>query len=101
MPVPNMAHWVYKVRRGKLTRIIVWTKANLGTMSEEALFVTNYDFELIDVDFTKIEQIEEKIKEHSVLISKVPDEVVEEIIDTEAEEIPIEDEEFVLKPNSW
>lgn len=101
MPVPNMAHWVYKVRRGKLTRIIVWTKANLGTMSEEALFVTNYDFELIDVDFTKIEQIEEKIKEHSVLISKVPDEVVEEVIDIEAEEIPIEDEEFVLKPNSW
>ena len=42
-------------------------------MTEQCLFVTNYDFELIDMDFTKIEQVEEKIKEHSVLLSQVPD----------------------------
>ena len=60
MPVPNMCHWVYKVRRGRLTRIIIWTKIDLGTMTEQCLFVTNYDFELIDMDFTKIEQVEEK-----------------------------------------
>lgn len=78
MPIPNMCHWVYKVRRGRLTRIIIWTKIDLGTMTEQCLFVTNYDFELIDMDFTKIEQVEEKIKEHSVLLSQVPDNPVEE-----------------------
>lgn len=84
MPVPNMCHWVYKVRRGRLTRIIIWTKIDLGTMTEQCLFVTNYDFELIDMDFTKIEQVEEKIKEHSVLLSQVPDSPMRE----EAEEEP-------------
>lgn len=84
MPVPNMCHWVYKVRRGRLTRIIIWTKIDLGTMTEQCLFVTNYDFELIDMDFTKIEQVEEKIKEHSVLLSQVPDSPMSE----EAEEEP-------------
>mgnify|MGYP003369810078 CR=1 FL=1 len=73
MPIPNMCHWVYKVRRGRLTRIIIWTKIDLGTMTEQCLFVTNYDFELIDMDFTRIEQVEEKIKEYSVLLSQVPD----------------------------
>ena len=42
------------------------------------MFVTNYDFELIDMDFTKIEQVEEKIKEHSVLLSQVPDNPIDE-----------------------
>lgn len=84
MPVPNMCHWVYKVRRGRLTRIIIWTKIDLGTMTEQCLFVTNYDFELIDMDFTKIEQVEEKIKEHSVLLSQVPDSPMSE----ETEEEP-------------
>lgn len=84
MLVPNMCHWVYKVRRGRLTRIIIWTKIDLGTMTEQCLFVTNYDFELIDMDFTKIEQVEEKIKEHSVLLSQVPDSPMSE----ESEEEP-------------
>ena len=30
------------------------------------------------MDFTKIEQVEEKIKEHSVLLSQVPDNPLEE-----------------------
>ena len=85
MPTPNMCHWIYKVRRGRLTRIIIWSKVNLGTMTEDCLFVTNYDFELIDMDFTQIEQVEEKIKEHSVLISQVLDEA---IIETEDEDTP-------------
>lgn len=83
MPVPNMCHWVYKVRRGRLTRIIIWTKIDLGTMTEQCLFVTNYDFELIDMDFTKIEQVEEKIKEHSVLLSQVPDSPMSEEVEEE------------------
>jgi replicative DNA helicase len=89
-PIPNMCHWIYKVRRGKLTRIIIWSKTDLGTMTEECLFVTNYDFELIDMDFTKIEQVEEKIKEHSVLITQVPDTTAE---DTD-EEDPLTNKKF-------
>lgn len=92
MPVPNMCHWVYKVRRGRLTRIIIWTKVDLGTMTEQCLFVTNYDFELINMDFTKIEQVEQRIKEHSVPMSKVPDEPVE---------IPEEEPEEVTNKGKW
>ena len=71
MPQPNMCHWVYKVRRGRLTRIIIWSKIDLGTMAERCLFVTNYDFQLVDMDFTKIEQVEASIQEHSIPMSQV------------------------------
>ena len=47
-------------------------------MTEQCLFVTNNEFELIDMDFTKIELVEEKIKEHSVLLSQVPDNPIDE-----------------------
>ena len=47
-------------------------------MDEEALFVTDFDFNLIDIDFTQIEQVEAKIQEHSVLASRVADSPVEE-----------------------
>ena len=70
IPMPDIGHWVYKVRRGRLTHIIIWSKTNLGTMDEEALFVTDFDFNLIDIDFTQIEQVEAKIQEHSVLASR-------------------------------
>lgn len=78
IPMPDIGHWVYKVRRGRLTHIIIWSKTNLGTMDEEALFVTDFDFNLIDIDFTQIEQVEAKIQEHSVLASRVEDTPVEE-----------------------
>lgn len=85
-PKPNMGHWVYKVRRGKLTRIIVWTFIDLGTMTETPLFVTNYDFELIDVDFTKIESesVEKIIKDHSIPLKKIEDSGT--ILETDDEE---------------
>lgn len=77
IPMPDIGHWVYKVRRGRLTHIIIWSKTNLGTMDEEALFVTDFDFNLIDIDFTQIEQVEAKIQEHSVLASRVEDAPIE------------------------
>ena len=83
VPVPNMCHWIYKVRRGRLTRIIIWTRVNLGTMEEKALFVTDFDFQLIDMDFTKIEIVEAQLKENSVLMSQVPDEPVSVVEDDE------------------
>ena len=90
MPIPNMCHWVYKVRRGRITRIIVWSRVNLGTMTEKCLFVTNYDFELIEMDFTKIEQVEEQLKEHSVSMAKIEDNIDD--IPESIEDIVIEEE---------
>ena len=83
--MPDMGHWVYKVRRGRLTHIIIWSKVDLGTMTEEALFVTDFDFNLIDIDFTQIEQVEAKIQEHSVLESHVHDEEPEIVEETEVD----------------
>lgn len=101
--MPNMGHWVYKVRRGRLTHIIIWSQIDLGTMDEEALFVTDFDFNLIDIDFTQIEQVEAKIQEHSVLESQVHDEEPE-IIDTTAVEVEsevVEEEQVVKRDFDW
>ena len=101
--MPDMGHWVYKVRRGRLTHIIIWSEIDLGTMDEKALFVTDFDFNLIDIDFTQIEQVEAKIQEHSVLESQVHD-AEPEIIDTTAVKIEpevIEEEQVVKRDFDW
>jgi len=101
--MPDMGHWVYKVRRGRLTHIIIWSQVDLGTMTEKALFVTDFDFNLIDIDFTQIEQVEAKIQEHSVLESQVHDEEPE-IIDTTAVEVEseaVEEEQVVKRSFDW
>lgn len=51
---PDFSHWVYKNRAG-LDHVVIWTKMNLGTMREEVLFVTDYDFNLIEINGTEIE----------------------------------------------
>ena len=100
--MPDMGHWVYKVRRGRLTHIIIWSQVDLGTMTEKALFVTDFDFNLIDIDFTQIEQVEAKIQEHSVLESQVHD-TEPEIIDTTAVEVESEivEEQTVKRDFDW
>ena len=101
--MPNIGHWIYKVRRGKLTKIIIWSYLDLGIMDEEPLFVTDFNFNLIDMDFTQIESVEAKIREHSVLESQVHDEEPE-IIDTTAVEIKpeaVEEEQVVKRDFDW
>ena len=44
---PNFAHWVYKNRAGK-DHIVIWSYMNLGNMRETPLFVTDYEYNLID-----------------------------------------------------
>lgn len=51
---PDFSHWVYKNRAG-MDHVIIWTRMNLGTMREEVLFVTDYDYNLIEVSGTEIE----------------------------------------------
>ena len=84
---PNCGHYIYKVRRGKFTRIIIWTYCDLGIMTEEPLFCTDYDFNLIPLDFTKIEMVEQIIKDNSVLLSTIQDEVTEDDLSEEEKEI--------------
>lgn len=101
--MPDMGHWVYKVRRGRLTHIIIWSQVDLGTMTEKALFVTDFDFNLIDIDFTQIEQVEAKIQEHSVLESQVQDEEPEIIKETDSKSIQsaVEEEQTVKRDFDW
>jgi len=79
---PNLIQHVYKVRRGKLTKVRVWQYVDLGTCRVEDLFVTTNDFKLIPVEKTTIENIDEIIKEHSIDEKDV--EVDESEINTEA-----------------
>jgi len=51
---PNYSHWIYKNRSG-LSDAIIWTKMDLGNMREVPLFVTDKDYNLIDVKLTKLE----------------------------------------------
>lgn len=66
VPVPNLVRHVYKVRRGKLTRIRVWQLADLGTCRTKDLFVTTNDYVLIPVNATKVENIDKVIEENSI-----------------------------------
>lgn len=57
-PEPNLIYHVYKVRKGKLSRIMIWLYADLGTCRTTDLFVTDLDFNLIPVEQLTIENID-------------------------------------------
>ncbi len=65
-PVPNMVYHIYKVRRGKLTRVKLWLHVNLGNMRLTELFLTNNKYQIIPVESTKIEMIDAMLDEHSI-----------------------------------
>lgn len=94
VPTPNMVSWVYKCRSGKITRVLIWSYYDLGTLRCKDLFVTDYNFKLIDVDVTKIEIAEKVIQEHSVNASEVTDEEPQFVE-------PDEDEEVSNKGFNW
>lgn len=80
-PIPNLVRHIYKLRRGKLTKIRIWQYADLGTCRTEDLFVTNNDNELLNIKIEEVELLEEKmeqaIEETSVATSEIvndPDE---------------------------
>lgn len=47
---PNFCHYVYKNRGGSAVGVIIWTKYHGGVIREEELFVTDLDFNILDVD---------------------------------------------------
>lgn len=50
---PNMSYWVYK-NRNNLKNVVIWSRLDLGTMKEEFLFATNYQYEPIELNDTDI-----------------------------------------------
>ena len=53
--VPNIKVSVYKNRRGRYKDVLVWCKGERGVCKIKPLFVTSYQYELIDIDITRIE----------------------------------------------
>ena len=70
-PVPNLVRHIYKLRRGKLSKIRIWQYADLGTGRTEDLFVTNYDYKLIPVEATEVEIMEKAIQEESINTNEI------------------------------
>lgn len=71
MPQPNLVRHIYKVRKGKLTRIRVWQYADLGTCRTIDLFLTNNNNELIPIEITKVENIEKLIEDNSISVDDI------------------------------
>lgn len=82
-PKPNLVRNLYKVRRGKLTRIKIWQYANFGTCRTKDLFVTDNDFNLIPIEVMKIEaepeQVEKILEEHSIKSNEIENTEEEEV----------------------
>lgn len=68
---PNLIYHVYKVRKGKLNRVMVWLYSDLGTCRTEDLFVTDLDCKLIPVEKLTIENIDEVLSENEVGINEI------------------------------
>lgn len=55
--LPNLVRHVYKLRRGKLSKVRIWQRVDLGTGRTEDLFVTDYDYNLVSVTALEVEVI--------------------------------------------
>lgn len=58
--VPNNKISVYKNRRGRYTGIYLWTYSNLGTCRIQPMFATDWNYNLINIDNIRVEEIEEE-----------------------------------------
>ena len=96
-PEINFLQWCSKVRDGSLVSVIVCSHLDLGSLNIRDVFVTDYDFNLIPLEFTEIEkikdeEIEEVIKENSRDI----------ILNEEHKTGTDDDEEVVVNPKfNW
>ena len=59
-PEINFLQWCSKVRDGSLVSVIVCSHLDLGSLTIRDIFVTDYDFNLLPLEFTKIEEIKEE-----------------------------------------
>ena len=89
-PEINLLQWFFKLRDGELTSIIVASHMDLGTLAIQDMFVTDYDFNLINIDFTKIEEVKEVVTKQAREIKSDLGEEADELneSDDEIEEDP-------------
>lgn len=69
-----MIHHIYKLRRGKLSKIRIWQYVDLGTCRSVDLFVTNNDNELLNINVEEMEEashVDEIIEQESVPLSEI------------------------------
>jgi hypothetical protein len=52
--VPDMKISIYKNRRGKYNNLFLWCKSNKGTCKIIPMFATDYNYEFIGMEDTKI-----------------------------------------------
>ena len=52
--MPDIKIAIYKNRRGKYKDILLWCKSDRGICRIDPIFVTNYNYELIDIEDLKI-----------------------------------------------
>lgn len=57
---PTIKISIYKNRRGRYKGIYLWCKSDLGCCRVEPMFATTYDYEMINIDDTKIVVNDEK-----------------------------------------
>ena len=62
MPEPNMVRHIYKLRRGKLSKIRIWEHVDLSVSRTVDLFATNYDYKLIPIDITKAKYEDDELE---------------------------------------
>ncbi len=58
--MPNIKISVYKNRRGRWKNLYIWVRANRGICRFDPMFVTTYNYEIIEMEDLKI-----KIKDES------------------------------------
>lgn len=57
---PNLVYNIYKVRRGRFTKVKLWVYFDYGTLRTQDLFVTTNEYEIIPIESTNLDQILEK-----------------------------------------
>lgn len=70
-PEPNLIYHIYKVRKGKLNRIMLWLKADLGTCRTKDLFMTDLDFNEIPLELITVENIDKVLDETSIDVDDI------------------------------
>lgn len=90
-PEINLLQWCYKVRSGKISRIIILSHIDLGTMRIRDCLATDFDFmEVIPIDITRVETVEAAVKANSVGINTVNSELNQADEEVVEDEVPFE-----------
>jgi replicative DNA helicase len=85
---PNFCHYVYKNRGGSRVGAIIWTRYHGGVIRETELFVTDLDYNLLDVENMQIEFKDEVSEEQKVKEEQFIDEHMDEEADFVEEGMP-------------